>query len=1240
MKKFLVLALSLCMVLALCVCGYAEEGNHDLNPAVDHSDECLVTEGFSYITVEGCSAYECGKGAYIHFHCTICGDVVDTLNFDDIIHTEHEYETVYGYDSSCEGVEEPWTGLTDGSQCWHNIGSTWEKDGIAVNWTVYCGAWETEQEVIPVKACEAAQWYHWSEDFIRSYIQENGLFCDAIDSLPAYCKYCWNELEGSVAIELEHEWAEVKAVEPDCYNEGYKAFECCDICGACKLEDKIYYIHWGWTEEFYKAVRVAPKEHKNADGTSAYVNKNGSLGTCTTPAVSDYKECALCGDIQGQKWMDPTGHDYTIHVAAKPATCSEDGWYEYWTCENDGCDAYVLHDIYEWEDSRNHAWCCDGYGVPVQGALNHDGYVRMKPGVAPTCTTEGNAAYQYCTECGTVWYNGAEFASAEDALVTIPAHGHVDEAGYEPLNQWDPWNFTLVKRDAWKHLLVEIDEYYSYSDKLPYADYEAWFKACEAVKWDWDKRVANNLVSYDATCEEAGYQLALYCPWCGEIRVDAHVVPAKVHEYVIIEEGYFADCENEGRSDREQCVKCGNIIGWDVINPRGHVLVDVEGSMADCANDGNYNWAYCTREGCNHAEYYKVNLILRQGDVATGFGVDIISGTYTVDEKTKAIVPSFKDEAVIPAFEHGTVYPYGTPENSPCIAPVARVESTCLETGLYEGGEYCTLCDVYTIDPVVMPKKDHDWCRWESGRDSTCTTEGQFTTSFCYTCGLAYKWHWNAEIEELVLGEAYFEWDTEKVVWEVELPESAIIPAKGHVEAPSKYVAPTCTEVGYEADGIWCTRCGVTVKEATEIPATGHDKEILAYVAPTCTTKGKTEGFKCKVCGYVEAQEEIPALGHEYGLVKPYTAPTCTKDGNKAGLGCSNEGCDSWLVYPTVIPATNHHTYDKETNTYGESYLREVQAQEPLCEMAGWQYFVYCSNPKCDYVAGADDDILDGGMMMIYSVPFDAKGNVVTEKHYFYINGEECYFVTPVIPEALKVAGEGHVFNEYVEKDATCTENGSVTAKTCKVCGYNEPGQFRPALGHNMVYTVVEPTCVENGWKGYACDREGCDYVDEETFEVIYCKGYHEEYHVEAIAPTCTEVGYEAGVKCKNCDEHVIGCGVIPATGHSKGEWVVERQPQLPQNDPVYGGYGLEVLYCANTGCGEPLDQRTIEPLKLGTLGDANNDGAVNAVDALAILLYDARLLPASRIDLALADVNGDGVVNSIDSLLVLKMTI
>ncbi len=53
-------------------------------------------------------------------------------------------------------------------------------------------------------------------------------------------------------------------------------------------------------------------------------------------------------------------------------------------------------------------------------------------------------------------------------------------------------------------------------------------------------------------------------------------------------------------------------------------------------------------------------------------------------------------------------------------------------------------------------------------------------------------------------------------------------------------------------------------------------------------------------------------------------------------------------------------------------------------------------------------------------------------------------------------------------------------------------------------------------------------------------------------------------------------------------------------------------------------------------MGDVNDDGIVNSVDALFILQYDARLVSSLPNETS-ADVNEDGTINALDASLILQ---
>ncbi len=152
---------------------------------------------------------------------------------------------------------------------------------------------------------------------------------------------------------------------------------------------------------------------------------------------------------------------------------------------------------------------------------------------------------------------------------------------------------------------------------------------------------------------------------------------------------------------------------------------------------------------------------------------------------------------------------------------------------------YCSVCqEELNRKTVEFPATGHIY--GTTITTPTCTTDG-YTTHSCSICSDTYY--------------------------------SDTVPATGH-KADSivfkNVVAATCTATGSKDSVVYCTICqSELLRETKEIPAKGHIEVVDAAVAATCIAAGKTEGKHCSVCNAVlVAQEEIPALGHEF---KTYT---------------------------------------------------------------------------------------------------------------------------------------------------------------------------------------------------------------------------------------------------------------------------------------------------------------------------------------------------------------------------------
>ena len=270
------------------------------------------------------------------------------------------------------------------------------------------------------------------------------------------------------------------------------------------------------------------------------------------------------------------------------------------------------------------------------------------------------------------------------------------------------------------------------------------------------------------------------------------------------------------------------------------------------------------------------------------------------------------------------------------------------------------------------------------------------------------------------------------------------------------------------ADGVKTYTCSVC-KETKEAPisATGEHQYKDKVEEATCT-KPMQVGEVCTVCDAVNGEMETVGepLDHDWVLDE-------TAEGTVAAT-CTTDGvavsvcsrCDE--VMQKTVPALGH-----------------------------------------DWDKGVLHDDCEKGQYVLYTCTRDGCGETYEE-----------------LTELGEVTEHEWVKDEEKSTEPTCTEAGK-TVSTCSKCGATKTEEV-PALGHDMVETVVPPTCKDKGYTEHKCSRG--DYTADNTDVVDPDPNAHmaSEEGVVLKAATCTTAGVKKNV-CAHCGASMGYVAIAPS---------------------------------------------------------------------------------------------------------------
>ncbi len=896
MKKLLTI---LAMALALCMlCGFAlaveDTEFEDYGDAVARIHD-FAPDGDHEIVATAHKDATCKEAGWVMFKCVKHGDWVHTYPLKKLDHKLVLDETTYKPATCTQDGYEKWTC----SECGEIIvltpaakGHVMSKDVDGEQWGIILPGNEPKcyQEGIAFNYC-VAEWHDETVDNDlgpsgnERYDENDNRW---IDRLP-------HDFSGK-DYQTWGDWV------PTCLNGLAMRYQkYCTMCGGYERNPDEYWPDFDAEEWNYYDGKLS--EYKAQDTTWATTHDDNGHewdswaefvpADAADPCSSsfDIRSCGLCAEKQVRE----------NKVAPKYNANPDEQWLEScykqrntWLCTKCG-GKHEGHTKVEYEEVVAHDWET----------------IEFTPA---TCVNEGYEK-QRCKHADDPDHEGDETAEREWTWIEDHVFGEWAEisapsAGHNGLYTRSCIYCGKVQEYRTDKTLADLQSSTDY-DKVEWKLYDETDPSCEEwggkrfyVGADWDSRTDERWfpteaplghdwveVTVEATCTADGLTSRV-CNRCG--ATEAEVLPATGHT-VKVEEGKAPTCGEDGLTDKEYCEVCGEVfVEAEVIPATGaHDWKHYDAKAATCTEAGYTEYVECT---VCYQQMVKKTEIPAAGHTWSDWTVTKAADCHNDGEEERECTVCGEKETKVIAAEEAHEW----------TEWVETKAATCTEDG--EEERECTKCGDKEVNVI---KAAHTYGEKVVAVAPTCTAAG-LQTETCTVCGyinavaIPATGH-TEKVEEGFAPTCGVDGLTDKVYCEVcgeVLVEAKAIPATGaHDYQPVMGKAATCTEDGL-TNGVSCTVCGKVLLAPSVIPAKGHDIVKLDAVAATCTTDGKTAGQYCKNCDEETIEQEvIKALGHAWdeGVVTKEAEPGVA--GEKV-YTCSVCGeTETEVIAPLPIPA-------------------------------------------------------------------------------------------------------------------------------------------------------------------------------------------------------------------------------------------------------------------------------------------------------------------------------------------------
>ena len=439
------------------------------------------------------------------------------------------------------------------------------------------------------------------------------------------------------------------------------------------------------------------------------------------------------------------------------------------------------------------------------------------------------------------------------------------------------------------------------------------------------------------------------------------------------------------------------------------------------------------------------------------------------------------------------------------------IEATCEKEGVA-----VEFCDCGKMQEAVIPPLGHKEIVCE-GKSATCLVSGYAEYVICERC------EYTTYREILALGHDFSE---REILIEPKCETMGLaivscsrceeirnetVPKKGHALETFEVKTATCVENGWNAYEA-CKNCDYTTKE--EILGEHDLEEKEGYQAERCGEVGWDAYLACKKCEYTtKAEYTIP---HNLADGEAYVPEECLGIGWDAYEYCQD------CAYSTKTPYILSHE------------LEYVSAKASTCQEEGWNPYEYCKN--CEHTTKKVLEKTPHNETISEEIPSTCVKKGQTK-------GVVCKDCKEVLSGCEEISVKPHSWGDWV--------NGR---RYCGACGAEE---VDPHVWDDGEETSA-PSCETEGIKTYTCSH--CQDTKEETIPALghkpvssatcktkavcsRCGEYgsplgHDTEIVNAQAPDCENVGWNAYEICKRCDHTTYGENELPANGHSWNDGV------------------------------------------------------------------------------------------------------